>query len=191
MDSVGIFRQCLIRNEVGPDLDVIYRFEDADGVRSGKSGYSFGISQFDISNNPSAILCLRECGFTTTEIAGLKAQTVKVAPLNAKLRAHSLVVDRWDQRQLIECLTVPITICRDSGIKFANSRTEFHLADYHNQLYMSRGGRMHSYLKSLGRPIYPADIFKLKLALDWGRKRPDDVKRRFKNIEDVCRKYNI
>lgn len=185
-DFAATFRLVILANEVGNNTRAAYRFSDPDGVHTGKSGWSFGICQFDINNNPSATLCLRECGFVTDEILGLKAQTIRIAPLNAKLRAASSVVDQWDERQLFECMTWPMRLCKESGITFDSEETKLHLADYHNQLNMSRGGKMHRYLSKLGRPVTAQDIFSFKMGIRWGRKRPDDVKRRYENIRRIC-----
>lgn len=185
MDSLTVFREIISRNELGGDLSHSYRFSDPDGVRSGKSGWSFGLCQFDVANNPSAVLCLRECQFTTDEILGLKRQDVDIVPLNRKLACNTRTVDRWDDRQLFECLTHASEICRSSGIRFASDEVLFHLADYHNQFYLSRGGKMHQFLLGVGRPVTAQDILIFKLGLAWGKKRPDDVHRRFSNIRNV------
>ncbi len=187
MNILDLFRRCIVANELDNNLAFVYRFSDPDGVRSGKSGWSFGICQFDINNNPSAVLCLRECGFTTDETAALKAQTIDVKPLAARLKKQSATVDRWDSVQLHECLLHPLQICSDSGVAFADDEAKLHLADYHNQFYMSRGGKMHGFLCGLGRPVSASDILACKLRMPWGRKRPDDVRRRYNNIVRIAR----
>jgi len=181
--DIKILRDIILVNELGGNRSFIYRFSDPDGP-AGRSGYSFGLCQFDIANNPEAVLCLRECGFTTDEIAGLKAQTVNAAGLASKLAASRAVVDRWDDKQLTECLDHPVRLCRESGI-VAGDEAMYHLADYHNQFYMSRGGKMHRYLCTLQRPVEPEDVLAFKLGLPWGKKRPDDVQRRYHNIAAI------
>ena len=172
----------ILANELAGSLTHRYKFSDPDGIRSGKSGWSFGTSQFDINNNPVSILCLRECGFTTDEIAELKAQTIAdMKPLNTKLLANCTTVDRYDDQQFKECLQVPAALCKSSGITLTDGGL-IALADYHNQFYMSKNGKMHSWLKTLGRPITATDIFHFKLTLPWGLKRKDDVDRRHENI---------
>lgn len=176
-DIHGLFRRIILANELANNPALAYRFSDPDGVRTGKSGWSFGVCQFDINNNPSAILCLREAGYTTDEIAGLKTQSVRdMAPLNAKLRSAAAVVDRWDARQLAECVETVISLAP----KITDLVT-LHLADYHNQFYMSRGGKMHRFIQGL-RTVQPDDILRFKLSLPWGEKRPDDVERRYNTI---------
>lgn len=187
MDSVATFRKIILLNELDGNTSAAYRFSDPDGVRTGKSGWSFGVCQYDINNNPSAILCLREAGFTTDEIATLKAQSAPIAPFNAKLATCTKVIDKWDEKQLFECLTHPLQLCRESKVDFSCNETLFHLADYHNQFYMSRGGKMHRRIANLHRPVTPEDVLEFKLQLAWGIKRPDDVRRRYNNIVKVCR----
>lgn len=183
MELLKIFTQAILKNELDGNELAAYRFSDPDGIQTGKSGWSFGICQFDINNNPSAILALREIGFTTDQIIALKAQTIKnMTLMNATLKQNSTVVDRWDAKQLDECLNVPMQICVSSGITFANDEARIHVADYHNQFYMSRGGKLHNFLMSMKAPIVPEMILAFKLKLPWGLKRPDDVHRRYNNI---------
>jgi len=191
MDVIGVFKEIILRNELGGNVALAYRFSDPDGVRTGKSGWSFGVCQFDISHNPAATLCLRECGFTTDEIAGLKAQTIAIGPMNPKLAASKATVDTWDDKQLFECLTVPYQMLSGDRIKVASQSVNYHVADYHNQFYMSRGGKMHTFLRGLGRPVTAGDIIRFKLGLPWGKKRPDDVQRRWENIEAVCAEMGV
>ena len=187
------FSKALLANEIGGHMSLIYRFSDADGIHSGKSGYSFGISQFDINNNPAAVLALREMNFTTDEIAALKAQTADMDKMNAKLLYHKDVVDRWDRKQLVECLEWPLLLCHEINVLFSGEETLVHIADYHNQFYMSRGGKMYRWLKSVDDLITPEMIRDFKYTLPWGIKqqaRPrdkDDVWRRYYNIVKIMR----
>jgi len=183
MELLQLFTQAILNNELAGNERAAYRFSDPDGVLTGKSGWSFGIVQFDINNNPSATLALRECAFTTDEIAALKAQTVKnMTFMHAKLAQSADCIDRWDAKQLQECLTVPLNLCQQTGIIFAGDEARLHVADYHNQFYMSRGGKLHNFLLNMKAPIVPEMILAFKLKLPWGLKRSDDVHRRFDNI---------
>lgn len=182
MSPQEIFHRVILANELDNSTAHAYKFSDPDGIRAGKSGWSFGVCQFDILNNPRAIDCLRECGFTTDELAGLKAQTIDdMRPMHNKLLANCTVIDRYDDHQLAECLQWPAQLCKQSGIGLDLSGL-IALADYHNQFYMSRGGKMHKHLQGIGRPVTADDIYRFKLILPWGQKRPDDVKRRHNNI---------
>lgn len=174
---IGIFRKIILANELGGDLSLIYRFSDAGG----RSGWSFGLCQFDIKNNGMAVLCLQKAGFTSEEIAGLRNETIDIEPMNDKLLAAKNTVDKWDTAQLERCLLHTSTLCRWNGIELAQN-TLYHLADYHNQYYLSVRGWMHRHIEQLDHPITPEDIYRLKLETAWGKKRPDDVKRRFDNI---------
>jgi len=182
MNKLELYRKIIFANELDNSISHVYKFSDPDGIRTGKSGWSFGMSQFDINNNPQAIICLRECDFTTDEIGRLKSQTLQdMKPMNTKLLANCTIVDRFDDQQFGECLQIPAELCKRSGIELTDPG-HLALADYHNQFYMSRGGKMHTHLQTLGRPVTAEDIYQFKLALPWGQKRPDDVKRRHNNI---------
>jgi hypothetical protein len=178
----AVFRRIIIANELGGNLKLVYKFSDPDGVRSGKSGWSFGACQFDIANNPNALIALRECGFTTDQVRGLREQSLKdMNPMNGRLRANSTVVDRWDERQLQECLFHVSALLASCRIIFDDSGL-FACADYHNQINMSRGGKLHSHLLRHRGTVTAATVRDFKLTLPWGKKRPDDVERRHNNI---------
>lgn len=180
--NLAIFRTIILHNELGGDRVLAYRFSDPDGVRTGRSGWSFGLCQFDTKHGPYATLCLRECGFTTDEITGIREQSIPIGPMNEKLNMAAGTIDRWDDKQLWECLDHPHGLCIKSGIELDTDEVLYHLADYHNQFYMSDGGKMHRSLRSLGRKIQPGDVLKVKKATLWGQKRPDDVMRRYTNV---------
>lgn len=183
-----IFARCIIANELGGQLSLIYKFSDPDGVRTGKSGWSFGIVQYDINNNVNALLALREMDFTTDELAGLRAQTIEnMAPMDYKLYSHRDTVDKWDRHQIRECLALPLLYCNELGAEFSSEETFIHIADYHNQFGMSRGGKLYRWLKEQKKDITPEMVRDFKLALPWGLKRPDDVKRRYENIVRIMR----
>lgn len=187
MNLQELYRKIILANELDGSTVHAYKFSDPDGIRSGKSGWSFGVCQFDINNNPRAIDCLRECGFTTDEISRLKSQTLQdMKPMHTKLLANCTIIDRYDDGQLAECLNWPAQLCKQSGITLTDGGL-IAVADYHNQFYMSRGGKMHKHLQSLGHPVTADDIYKFKLSLPWGVKRPDDVKRRHQNIITILK----
>jgi len=180
------FAQVIVANELGGNLSLAYKFSDPDGVRTGKSGWSFGRVQFDINNNPSSILALREMDFTADEISGLKAQTIQIEPMNSKLILHADVVDRWDGKQVVECLRVPLDLCKEIAVSFSCEETFLHIADYHNQIYMSRGGKLYNFLKGK-KDVTPEMIRDFKLSLPWGKSHPQDVWRRYNNIVKAVR----
>ncbi|QOX79811.1 hypothetical protein FY034_13010 [Trichlorobacter lovleyi] len=185
MQLNDLLRQALIKNELGGNMALVYRFSDADGVRTGKSGYSFGVAQFDIANNHRAIECLKECGFTDADIARLRTQTGPIGDLNDKLAAHKSVVDLYDTAQIDGTINWVRGISKAAGIVYADDEAFIHACDYHNQYDMKAHGKAISYLAKLGRPVTGQDIHKYKLGTIWGKKRPDDVERRYNNIRKL------
>ena len=173
-----IFRQIILLNELGGNADLIYRFSPSAG---GKSGIAFGLTQLDISNNPAAVRCLQECGLNSTAIENLKAQSFDPSILDCKL--IPAIVDKYDNGQLTECLN---RVRNLTGGMRLESGVLYHLADYHNQFYMSRNGKMHRFLQGLHREVIKEDVLYFKLKeTKWGRENPRDVYRRFDNIEKV------
>ncbi|WP_298438008.1 hypothetical protein [Geobacter sp.] len=187
MDVRTALEKAIIANELSGNLAVAYRFSDPDGLRTGKSGYSFGRCQFDIFNNGRAIQCLLECGFTPAEIDRLKRQNGPIADLNAKLRAAAAIVDRYDASEIEHTIAWVREVCGARGITFANDEALVHACDYHNQFGMQAGGKAVTCLAALHRPVTAGDIKAYKLATAWGKKRPDDVERRFDNIVRIMR----
>jgi len=179
-------RLVLLENECSGDQSLAYRFSDADGVRTGRSGYSFGVCQFDIENNWDAILLLRDCGFKPKDLNRLYDQDTNVDDLNAKLFKHQLTVDAWDDGHIAEstgwCDGLVFNVaCSDS--------TRAMLVDYHNQLRFDKNGKLHKYIKwftSAGGELTPEVIRDFKLEhTEWGRKRKNDVERRYRNVIKV------
>ena len=180
----------LTLNEIGHDHSLAYRFSDPDGLQTGKSGFSFGRVQFDIKNNKQAILHLRACGFTEEDVVRLLEQSGPIDDLNAKLLAASDMVDRFDLEHTRESVEHCMDLLAADDILVASEETILHIVDYHNQFYMSPGGKIHRRLRELKQKnmaIAPGHVLDFKLNnTKWGRERPDDVRRRFKNIEDFC-----
>ena len=91
---IDLFRRIIVENELGGNKSLAYKFSDPDGERTGKSGWSFGVCQFDLANNPVARKILRDCEFTDSEIGNLQLQTnLPMWQLNAQLLAHKTIVD--------------------------------------------------------------------------------------------------
>lgn len=179
-----MFREIIALNEGGPT--VAYKFSDPDGVRSGKSGWSFGLSQFDTQNNGQALACLRECGFTDAEIAGIVSQTVDVKPFAARLEANREVVDRYDMAQLQHCLNAAGQFAENYGIAIYDSHALLALADTVNQ-YGSLGNGTAAYCRQLQRPVTGPDILAMKLTWKYSQTRVGraDTIRRADNIAKV------
>jgi hypothetical protein len=178
------FAKALFANELNSKFSDIYRFSDA---KTGKSGYSFGITQLDINNSSNALLALKEMNFTTDEVTGLRAKKIPLDPMNAKLMANKDVVDKWDRFQMSECLSWPLLLCNEIGVDLSSTETFLHIADYHNQFNFSRGGKMYLWLKTMKQPVTPEMIRDFKYTTLYGKQYPDDVLRRYQNIVNIVR----
>ena len=191
MDIRSTLAKALLENELEGNVAVAYKFSDPDGVRTGKSGWSFGRCQFDLSNNPMARECLSAAGFAPEEVVGLIKQEIgaeTMAALNARLKTPAVmaIIDDYDERQLDEAITHTHSVVVNAGLHLANQEVFIHLADYHNQYSIEYGGKCILFLQRLRRPIVPADVLDYKLTTLWGKKRPDDVARRWNNIHAIC-----
>ena len=190
-ELVALFVKLIVANELSNNLAYAYKFSDPDGVKSGKSGWSFGRSQFDTQNNPLALKCLRECGFDETVIKGIVNQTIQVGPFNAKLRAASEIIDRYDSVQFRACVVKAQALTKKHGIELEGEMALLAIADYDNQYYLSdrdKPGYLVHYLKRLGRPVIARDVLTFKLLhTAYGEKAPDDCKRRYNNLVDLMK----
>lgn len=175
----NVFTEVISENEVGGDVNAAYEFSLAKG---GNSGYSFGITQIDVNNNPWAGIALRDMEFTTDEVIALRSRKVTdLTPYDAKLKAHKDIVAKWDLKQIDECLTWPIYLCADK-VTWQDRRAFLGVCDYHNQIGMSKGGKLHSYLMGLKIPVTLEIIRDFKLGILWGKNDPEDVERRYETI---------
>jgi hypothetical protein len=180
-----LFREVILLNELGGDMNAALCFSDPDGVRSGKSGWSFGVAQFDTQNNDRAIACLKECGFTDAEIKGIVNQTIDVKPLAKRLQDHAGIIVDYDQQQLQHCINAATKFASDYNIPVGETAALLSMADTVNQ-YGSLGPATAKRLQDLGRPITLDDITTIKLSWKYGQTHPKDVKRRQENIRKVC-----
>lgn len=186
-----IFRRVILANELDNNTAAALRFSDPDGVLSGKSGWSFGISQFDTQNNDQALVCLRECGFTENEIYGVVHQTVDVKPLASKLKAGADIIARYDTQQLSHCLNKALNFDEKYGIPQSGPGAILASADYVNQ-YGSQGQGAVAYYKGLGRPITAEDVLNFKLTCTkYGKEHPKDCRRRYDNLMKVLKELDI
>ena len=191
MDIRKILAAAFLENELSGNLTYAYRFSDPDGVRSGKSGWSFGRCQFDLQNNTMAKQCLAAAGFTPAEIAGLVNQTHGGAAMTAlakRLQSPPVmaVIDEYDNRQLDETIAHTRAVLANAGLSCANEEAFVHCCDYHNQFHLSYGGKCVLWLQRLHRLVTAQDLLDYKLTTLWGQKRPDDVARRWNNIHCLC-----
>lgn len=132
-------------NEISGNLSVAYHFSKASG---GNSGYSFGRSQFDVSNNKSVSQFLRnKCNFTDDDINRLLRLDKSISDLNSKLREHKKEIDEYDLQHTKQMIK---HVANLSGLPYVeNEKTFVHLVDYHNQFNLSVNGKMHTFLKGL------------------------------------------
>jgi len=186
---IATFRRIILANELDNSLAHVHKFSDPDGVRSGKSGWSFGISQFDLKNNPIAAACLRACGFSEAEIKGLIDQTINARALEPKLKAAAATIELFDQAQLKGCVVRAQRILYKRAITPANDSGLLAVADYANQYHLSdilKPGYLIHYLFRLGRPFTAADVLQFKLAgTKYGREHPGDCRRRYENLMNI------
>lgn len=188
---IAKFRAIEIANELDNSLAHITKFSDPDGVRSGKSGWSFGISQFDLQNNPRAAACLTACGFTKGEIHGLKSQSIDAKALEPKLKAHADIIEQFDQVQLKWCVERTQSILAKRGITPADPSALLAVADYANQYYLSdrdKPGYLVHYLLGLKHPFTAEDVLTFKLEhTPYGKKHPGDCRRRYNNLVKIMK----
>lgn len=190
-ELVALFEKLILANELSNNLAYAYKFSDPDGVRSGKSGWSFGRSQFDTKNNPLAGKCLRECGFDETVIKGIVNQTIDVGPFNAKLRAASAIVDRYDAVQLRACVVKAQALAKKHGIGLKDDAALLAIADYDNQYYLSdrdKPGYLVHHLKRLGHPATAEAVLEFKVNhTKYGETNRDDCYRRYNNLVKIMK----
>jgi hypothetical protein len=181
-----LFREVILLNELDGNEQAALRFSDPDGP-SGRSGWSFGICQFDTKHNDAALACLRECGFTGAEIAGVVAQNVNVKILAPKLNAQ--IVARYDEAQLSRCLYAAMNMVTSNGIMISDTGGILCIADYFNQ-YGGAGPAFIAYLqtKDGDMNITPPEVQEWKLNHTlYGKQHPADCTRRYQNILKVLK----
>lgn len=167
----------LALNEISGNEKVITKFSFTGGI----SGYSFGRSQFDIKHNPSSRdFLIKKCGFTQNEIDRLLALDKDISDLNEKLAKYRKEIDEYDMRHVQETIDHVSSL---DGIPDISLKTFVHLVDYHNQFSLSKNGKFHTWIKNR-KSLTAEDILEFKLhQTKWGREQPQDVKRRWLNIE--------
>ena len=147
-------------NEISNNQNFIYKFSYAGG----RSGYSFGRSQFDVKNN---------------DINRLLQLDKDVLDLNKKLSEHKKEIDELDLQHIKSMINHVVRLER---LPEMNEKAFIHLVDYHNQFNLAINGKMHKYLKTL-KIATSENILNFKLKTKWGIEHPTDVIRRYNNIE--------
>ncbi|MEJ6465480.1 hypothetical protein [Fusobacterium ulcerans] len=165
-------------NEISGNENVICKFSYAGGI----SGYSFGRSQFDVKHNSKARNFLKEkCRFTTGDIDRLLRLDKEIGDLNNKLKNHREDIDELDKKHIEEMVNYVANLSELP--EFEDEKTFVHLVDYHNQFNLSKNGLMHNFIRNK-KLLKSNDIYDFKLGLKWGKKAPQDIKRRYLNIEN-------
>jgi hypothetical protein len=180
-----LFRELIFKNECDGNDAVMYTFSDPDGVRSGKSGWSFGLCQFDTRNNTQALSCLEECGFTQDEIHGVIGQTINVKPFSVRLRLGADIIARYDEAQLSHCIFSAMDFYARHELPVTDTTAILASADYVNQ-YGSQGAGFALYMLKLGHSPTAKDVLDFKLTqTKYGKEHPADCKRRYDNLTKV------
>lgn len=180
-----LFYEVILLNELGGNKPAASRFSDPDGA-SGRSGWSFGLCQFDTKHNDAAIDCLVDCGFSDEEIRGIVNQTVDVKPFAARLIAHASIIEKYDTEQLSRCLNNALNAVTSHGVLVYETGAILCLADYVNQ-YGSIGEGFTAWMNQRDADgITAAEIQDWKLNhTKYGKEHPADCKRRYDNIMRV------
>ena len=182
-----LFRLIILANEDSNDINVALRFSNAGG----NSGYSFGVSQMDVSHSGNAVTCLKECGFTDDEISALQAKTVDRHQFTSRLQASAGIIAKWDETQLSQCLDKALNFVTGHGVPVESPGGILAGADYCNQ-YGSEGNGAVVYYKALGRPVTAEDVLAFKLDhTAYGKAQPGDCKRRYDNIVAILAKEGM
>ncbi len=165
-------------NEISGNENIICKFSYAGGI----SGYSFGRSQFDVTHNVRARNFLKNiCGFSDHDINKLLKLDKDINYLNERLKLFRRDIDKLDKEHIQQMVNYVASL--KELPEFENEKTFVHLVDYHNQFNLSKNGLMHNFIKSK-KILKSEDIYNFKLSLKWGKKAPQDVKRRYLNIEN-------
>lgn len=167
----------LAQNEISGNENVITRFSFAGG----KSGYSFGRSQFDVTHNSAARDFLKnKCNFATNEIERLLKLDKNIKDLNNKLSNFRKEIDELDLSHVKEMIKYVGSL--ENMPLVDTEKTFIQLVDYHNQFNLSRDGKLHNWLKER-KFITSKSILDFKLKeTKWGRENKADVMRRYNNI---------
>lgn len=172
-----IVMEILAKNEISGNENVICKFSYAGG----KSGYSFGRSQFDVTHNLAARKFLTEtCGFLADDIARLLNLDINISDLNKKLSEHRKDIDNFDLSHVKTMIKYVGNL--ENMPKVDTAKTFIQLIDYHNQFNLERNGKFHNWLKERNF-ITSKSVLDFKLnETKWGKEQPQDVMRRYNNI---------
>jgi hypothetical protein len=179
----------LMDNEIGGDLAYAYRFTDPDG-KSGRSGYSFGRSQFDCSHYGRRRISemLTKMGFSQDQIWRLVDNDPRIDDCQRRMELPEVrrAVDAFDSEhldQMIEhCSRLRQLPRMEDDAAFAM------LVDTHNQFTITPDGLTHTWLMFRD---FEDELLTAEMVMDfkideykWGRSEHGrkDIRRRYDNV---------
>ena len=173
----NIVMKILALNEVSGNEKVAYKFSYAGA----KSGYSFGRSQFDVSNNLAARKFLVDiCKFSSNDIVRLLNLEKNIQDLNDKLKEYKKQIDELDLAHVRAIIKYVASL--ENMPEVDTEKTFIQLVDYHNQFNLEKNGKLHRWLQER-KFITSKSILDFKLKeTKWGRENKADVLRRYNNI---------
>lgn len=202
-----LLKQVLLQNELGGNKSLAYKLSLAHG---GKSGPSFGVSQFDIANNQYGKNLLRRICKDIPDVLDKylsngfafgwdRVDQVLVDRISKEIRLNSELVDLADEKQVNDLLQYCYSVCnlpKDPNLSSFQKEVIIVLADTVNQFgngvsgIHKDSGTVILCKDFLGRDsVIPGEFIEAmrarKLSWKWGKKEPHDVNRRLNNILDV------
>lgn len=189
--------QCIVESETNNRPERQWKMVMAE---AGKSGWSFGPIQFDISVSPTGRKILEEIGVSREDVQELATDIWSkrhenrflieniVEHINAMLkkRMYRFSIARQSYEYISKAVS-RLGMLKDTEHLKLNMPTMLMLIDYHNQFHISRNGRCHEWLKRQ-EAVGVNNFMMFKYDLPWAQKIEgvDDIKRRFECIMDYC-----
>ena len=182
MTRSDMFYNIILMNEVSGNIAQTVKFTWAGGT----SGYSFGVTQLDVSHSSNAVACLRECGFSEDEMRQLQLRQVDSYKWSPRLAAHAGIIKKWDEIQLQHCLDSTQIFLDRYHVTPADDAAFMMVADTINQ-FGSLGQESGNHLSKLGRAFTAEDLRDWKLTWAYGEKHSQDVKRRYQTVVNIAK----
>jgi len=181
--------KCIAKNEVNNLEKFIYSFTDPDG--SGRSGYSFGRSQFDVNHFGKARIwqMLTDLGLDHNQKRRVieNKKDIDDIQLLLKTSENKTIIDEFDREHIDESIQHVLNL-KDMPNIHDDSAFAM-LVDTHSQFRIDINGKTHQWLRWCNFEIgcvSAEDIMIFKTQnYDWGEKRPDDIERRYLNIRKI------
>lgn len=187
------YMKLLSENEVSGREEYIYRFTNKSVL--GKRNVTIGLSQHDFHARGSSDVGLNKLlesfGCTENEIKSIFDNTYSdklLKKLNDKMETGDFnkIIDNLDKKYAhktyLHCKKV-LSKCFKYSVE---DRVFIMIMDYHNQYYFSDGGKLFRHIRdSINNVLTEKFIVDYKLNTLFGKKRPDDVMRRYENMYRV------